>query len=545
MSHSEEHGHSHSHHCSGCCGTRAPEFSRRQFIAGTGAAALGGALLHHLGGRTAFADTLPRRVLKQDKALRIQPVLAYAIASYQDATSWRGWGGLITESHVEAERVKIRSELDAMTAKADFLLEMLPLKSASSVEEARTIAAEDHDGVLIFGAGGSTGLMLALADPNKYNLMFVRHNSGPAYVWVEIVHPRFFRRETDAPQGTGGMDYGDVVVDDYDEVLWRLRALHGLKNIRGKRVVAIGAAIGWDKGRGSEAPKRAQELWGLEYAEIPYDEMGQRIQAARANAALVKQCNDLAREYLQQPGITLLPRQQQLTTAELIAGAGSPDTLAEMYTFAEKAFLLTEVFRDLMEENETDAITVSECMGTIITMSETTACLSLTLINDEGGLAFCESDFAVIPSGILLHYISGKPVFLCNPTFPHNNTITVAHCTAPRKMDGVNLESMHVRTHFESDYGVAPKVAFRTGQNMTMLAPDFASKRWLGYEATVLDNPELDICTSQINLRINGDGNRLLQEKRGFHCMSCYGNYLQEVGYALNKAKVGWLNISA
>lgn len=545
MSHTEEHGPSHPHCCSGCCGARAPEVSRRQFIAGTGAAALGGVLMHHLAGKTAFAQTLPRRILKQDKPLRIQPVLSYTIATYRDATSWRSWGGLITEAHAEAERGKIKEELAAMAGKADFPLELLPLQSARSVEEAKALAAADHDGVLIFGAGGGTDMIMALADPNKHNLMFVRHNSGPAYLWYEIAHPRFLRRETDTPQGTGGMDYGDVIVDNYDEVLWRLRALHGLKNIRGKRVVAIGAAIGWDKGRMSGAPKRAQDLWGLEYAEIPYDEMGQRIQAARANEALVRQCKDQAREYLQQPGITLLPRQQQITTAELIAGKGSVDTLEEMYTFTEKAFLLTEVFRDLMEENETDAITVSECMGTIITLSETTACLSLTLLNDEGCLAFCESDFVVIPSGILLHYICGKPVFLCNPTYPHDNTLTVAHCTAPRKMDGVNAESMYVRTHFESDYGAAPKVDFKVDQNMTVLAPDFASERWLGFEATVQDNPELDICTSQINLRINGDGDRLLQEKRGFHVMTCYGNYLREVGYALHKSKVGWLDLSA
>jgi L-fucose isomerase-like protein len=37
---------------------------------------------------------------------------------------------------------------------------------------------------------------------------------------------------------------------------------------------------------------------------------------------------------------------------------------------------------------------------------------TLALLNDEGLIAFCESDFVVIPSGILLHYISGKPVFL-------------------------------------------------------------------------------------------------------------------------------------
>ena len=57
-------------------------------------------------------------------------------------------------------------------------------------------------------------------------------------------------------------------------------------------------------------------------------------------------------------------------------------------------------------------------MGTIMPMSETTACLPLSLLNDDGYLAFCESDFVVIPSGILLHYISGTAGVPERPDLP-------------------------------------------------------------------------------------------------------------------------------
>jgi L-fucose isomerase-like protein len=538
----------HHHHCgcsvSGCCGVKGPDVSRRQFLAGAGALTLGGAMLYRAGSQTAIAAPAPARRIARNKPLRIQPVLVYEHYQYREATSWRPWSGLITEEHAEAERQRIRGELDAMTAKADFALEMLPLVSVHNAIEAKEVAAQDHDGVLIYGASGGTGIMIALADPAKYNLMFVRHRSGPAYLWYEIVHPRFLRRETDDYQMTGGMGVNDVIVDDHDEVLWRLRALHGLKNIKGKKIVAIGGAIGWDRGHGSEAPNRARELWGMEMVEVTYDEMSERIKAARADDALVRRCLEQSKAYLEQANVTLLPLQQQLTTEELVAGKGEAKTLDTMRTFVDNAFILTEVFRDLMEENDTDAITVGNCMGAIIPMSETTACLCLTILNDEGCLAFCESDFVVIPSGILLHYICNKPVFFCNPTFPHGNTVTVAHCTAPRKMDGQNLEPMHIRTHFESDYGAAPKVALRPGQEMTVLVPDFASERWMGFEGVVEDNPALDICTTQTDLKINGDGKRLVDEMRGFHWMTCYGNYLREVGYVLEKSGVGWLNIS-
>ncbi len=98
-------------------------------------------------------------------------------------------------------------------------------------------------------------------------------------------------------------------------------------------------------------------------------------------------------------------------------------------------------------------------------ISETTACMPLSLVNDDGYLAFCELDFVIIPSGILLHYISG--------------------------------------------------------------------------------NPFLDICRSQIDMKVQGDCQALLQEMKGFHWMMSYGNYLREIVYALMKLNVELHDVSA
>ncbi len=196
-----------------------------------------------------------------------------------------------------------------------------------------------------------------------------------------------------------------------------------------------------------------------------------------------------------------------------------------------------------MQEAGTDTMTINQCMGTVMQVSETTACLPLSLLNDEGYMAFCESDFVVIPSGVLLRYISGKPVFLNDPTHPHHGVVTLAHCTAPRRNDGVHDDPVRLLTHFESDYGAAPKVEMRKGQRLTVLDPDFASKRWVGFEGEVVDNPFLPICRSQVDVKIHGDTDRLVEEMRGFHWMACYGNYLAETAYALKKLGIGWLKV--
>jgi hypothetical protein len=117
---------------------------------------------------------------------------------------------------------------------------------------------------------------------------------------------------------------------------------------------------------------------------------------------------------------------------------------------------------------------------------------------------------------------------------------------------GVNYESLPVSTepaqiltHFESDYGAAPKVEMKVGQACTNLVPDFASKKWVGFDGTIVGNPSLDICRTQIDVRIHGDSAALLEEMKGFHWMTSYGSYLRETGYALKKAGVNLLNINA
>jgi len=118
--------------------------------------------------------------------------------------------------------------------------------------------------------------------------------------------------------------------------------------------------------------------------------------------------------------------------------------------------VLTEVFKELMQSAQTNAITINNCMGTIMPISETTACLPLSLLNDNDYMAFCESDFVVVPSAscCITSRQAGLPQ---RPDYPYKNIVTLAHCTAPRKLDGKNQEDALILTHFESDYGAAPK----------------------------------------------------------------------------------------
>jgi len=247
------------------------------------------------------------------------------------------------------------------------------------------------------------------------------------------------------------------------------------------------------------------------------------IKEAKADRNAVERAHNRAGKYLKLRGTTLE------TERKLV----------------DNCFLLEQVFHGIMKKADCRAITINGCMGTIIPIAETTACLTLSLLNDAGYLAFCESDFVVIPSGVLLANISGKPVFLNDPTYPHDGLITLAHCTAPRRMDGKKREPARILTHFESDYGAAPKVEMHKGQLITSIVPDFAIKRWVGLAGEIVDAPFMDVCRSQIDVRFSCDSQKLAERMPGFHWMVCYGDYLREVGYVCKKVGIELENLTA
>ncbi len=441
-------------------------------------------------------------------------------------TSWRNWGGIQSEEDIRAEESRIGRELEQLTGGATFPVDFLPLAKVRRSEE----LAPHHDDiqkadVVLFYAGGDGGGNL-MANVNlidqmgKRVILFVRHKSGPLYYWYEGAMARLLHQHTDQ-LATKSIGYEDVVVDSMDEVRWRLRALCGLRNTVGSRIVAIGGPGGWAQPAGS-VPKVASDVCHLDIQTLAYDDLAKLIAAARADQGAVARARQRAAAYLHQPGTVLQTKRH----------------------FVDNAFLLEQVFRRVMAEADCRALTINGCMGTIMPLAQTTACLSLSLLNDAGYLAFCESDFVVIPAGILLANIANQPVFLNDPTYPHAGLITLAHCTAPRKLAGHNVDPARIMTHFESDYGAAPKVDMPLGQIVTNLIPDFKAERWIGLRGTIEASPLLPVCRSQIDVRYDCSDRVLAAHMPGFHWMTAYGDHLREVGYAAGKLGLAWKCLS-
>jgi len=455
------------------------------------------------------------------RTLVVKPIFTYPLPVRRHQTSWRAWGGIQSEEDADQEAANIQREIDQLKAAADFPVEFLPL---AKVRGAGQLAAVEDiakaDALLFYSAGDGDGDLMAEVNwvdkLAKDTIFFLRHRSGPLYYWYEGASARFHRQHTDF-QATKTIRCEDTVVDSMDEVLWRLRALCGLRATVGSRIVVVG----WPDLRDWEPDKtmdQVRRLWKLDLQTVSYEALGKLIRAAREDQKTVDLARRCAEAYLK------LPETKLETDVR----------------FVQRAFLLEQILRGLMRRADCRAITVAGCMSAVIPIAETTACLSLSTLNDAGYLALCEADFEAIPATMLLGNISGRPTFMNAPTFPHEGIITLAHCTAPRKMDGNRLAPVRIMTHFESDYGAAPRVETPAGQKVTMVVPDFASKRFLGLSGEIESNPTGAICRTQIDVRFKAPSLLVAERMPGYRWVLVYGDYLRETGYALRRVPIEW-----
>jgi len=122
--------------------------------------------------------------------------------------------------------------------------------------------------------------------------------------------------------------------------------------------------------------------------------------------------------------------------------------------FVGKCVLLEQRLHRTDEESRLPAaITINGCMGTIMPLAETSACMTLSIMNDSRYLAFCESDFVVIPSGVLLVEHLGQSHVPERPDLSarrHDHPRPL-HRSAEDERQGHG--AVRILTHFESDYG--------------------------------------------------------------------------------------------
>ncbi|MBR2829142.1 MAG: hypothetical protein IKE68_01185 [Solobacterium sp.] len=178
--------------------------------------------------------------------------------------------------------------------------------------------------------------------------------------------------------------------------------------------------------------------------------------------------------------------------------------------------------RRLVDKYQLDGVTVRcfDLLGPI----KGTGCLALAVLNAQGIYAGCEGDMPSLISMAVLGELTGKPVFMANPSriLSDSNEIIFAHCTLPLNMP-TEIELM---THFESGLGVAFRGRIPEGP-CTIFKTSGLLDRYFVKAGTLSENLcETNLCRTQIRIGLaEEDLNYFLTKSIGNHHMIVTGDY--------------------
>ena len=151
------------------------------------------------------------------------------------------------------------------------------------------------------------------------------------------------------------------------------------------------------------------------------------------------------------------------------------------------------------------------------------ACLALSLLNDEGIISGCEGDIPSLITMMIVKCLTGKLSFMANlSAVDYNSDIfTFAHCTIPTKM----CSSFGLDHHYESNESLAIKGnMYHCPITVVKLAPSLASLRVVSGE--IIDNASSPcFCKTQIKVKLAYDIDSFITAHYGNHSVIVYGRY--------------------
>ena len=194
------------------------------------------------------------------------------------------------------------------------------------------------------------------------------------------------------------------------------------RSLFGKRIGVIGTPSSWLIASNVDY-LLAKRRWGIEYNDIPLESIYKHFQHI-TDDEVGASCAAVA--------------SQALACRE-----GSPKDLIN-------AMKLYRAIKKVCEENKLDALTLS-CFK-ILEQIDTTGCLALSLLNDEGIIAGCEGDLQSVFTLLAVKTLTGKGGFMANPSMitSRSNELVLAHCTVGLKQ----TERYVIRNHFESEKSI-------------------------------------------------------------------------------------------
>ncbi len=161
-----------------------------------------------------------------------------------------------------------------------------------------------------------------------------------------------------------------------------------------------------------------------------------------------------------------------------------------------------------------------------------TACLALSMLNDEGIIATCEGDVPSMLSMLIVKACSDKVSFQANPSkisFSEgdgDNEVLFAHCTLPMSM----AKKSEFMSHFESGLGIGIRGTLELGP-ITIFKLSRDLKTNLLINGVIKENLTLpNYCRTQILVKIADEElYPLINKSYGNHVIISYGDNTSDI----------------
>jgi hypothetical protein len=239
-------------------------------------------------------------------------------------------------------------------------------------------------------------------------------------------------------------------------------------------------------------------------------------------------------------GTTLryIPSKRFLDELKKVQESGEVRAMADYYTKNAKKIveptkqdILTAaknymVCRRLMAAENCQGISM-DCLGPISRRLIQPPCMAFSRLRDEGGLGTCEADWNAAISTRLTNLLFDRPGFMQDPA-PNtiNNTLMGAHCTCATRLDGFDKspEPFILRSHSESNIGVAMQVLWRIGQKVTIMKFQGPESIILGTGRVLrnIETPPAGGCRTSVELELDDVAD--CRDTKGFHQLFIYGD---------------------
>ncbi len=223
---------------------------------------------------------------------------------------------------------------------------------------------------------------------------------------------------------------------------------------------------------------------------------------------------------LPEPGQEIAARGEALARdfragAEAVLEPTEADLLAAGHVHA--------MLRRVVETERLDAVAV-RCFDLVL-RRQTTGCLALAHLNDQGIIAGCEGDLVATVTMLWLHRLIGKLPWMANPSRIDldRGILSLAHCTVPRSVSG----AYRLRSHFESGLGVGIQGTMPRGPVTLARIGGARMERLRVIDGDLLRNTDHpDQCRTQVEIDVGRDRLQdLLAQPLGNHLVVVSGHH--------------------